>query len=160
MVTTTNFIGDTLYVASALPATNDAAGFEALTWVKVEGIQQLPQLGVTHANNDVPDLQTGFTTGIKGAGTGVESQITCREVVSDTGQANLRTLGDDAQGEGSVKIGTGTGANQALQNPDVVEYAQGYFHSFQKNQGNDTNHRGFTVTFHQNALGVTGVEPV
>lgn len=50
---TDNFIGETIYVAAVAPATNDAAGFEALTWVQAKGAQSLPQFGVSHNMIDV-----------------------------------------------------------------------------------------------------------
>lgn len=158
---TGSHIGKTIYVATAAPATNDKAGFEALTWVKVEGAQVLPQLGVSHANIDVPDLQTGFTSGLKGAGSGNDSTMSFRNVASDTGQGNLRTAAD-AGGDGgivSLKIGKGSGTDEALETGDPVQYAHGYAHSFVEIQGDTTSHEGFSVNFKQNAVGVVDVEP-
>lgn len=159
---TGSHIGKTIYVATAAPATNDAAGFEALTWVKVNGVQTLPQLGTSHANIDVPDLQTGFTTGLKGAASGNDSTATFRDVASDTGQANVLTLaiaGGDG-GVGSIKIVKGSGADEAPATGDPVEYAQGYFHSYMKIQGDTTTHEGFSVNFKQNADTIEATEPV
>lgn len=160
MAATRNNIGKSIYMSSSLPATNDSTGFEALTWTQINGVQQLPQLGVDHANIDVPDLLTGFTTGIKGATSGVVSQMTFRKVASDTGQANLRTASDDSQGLIAIKIGTGSGTAGALVTGDAVQYAQGYAFGYQENQGNETTHEGFTVSFHQNALTIDATEPV
>lgn len=158
---TGSHIGKTIYVASALPATNDAAGFAALTWVKVNGVQVLPQLGVSHANIDVPDLQTGFTKGLKGAGSGNDSTMTFRDVASDTGQGNLRTAADAGGDEGimSIKIVKGSGAGEAPVAGDPVQYAQGYVHSFVEIQGDTTTHEGFSVNFKQNGLTVDATEP-
>lgn len=161
-MTTGSHIGKTLYVAEALPATNDAAGFEALTWVKAEGVQVLPQLGVSHANIDVPDLQTGFTAGVKGAGTGNDSTCSFRDVAADAGQEDIRGLADagGTAGAGSIKIVKGSGASQAPVAGDPVQYAQGYFHSFVEIQGDTTTHEGFQVNFKQNDLTVNATEPV
>lgn len=158
---TGSHIGKTIYIAEAIPATNDAAGFAALTWVKVNGVQTLPQLGVSHANIDVPDLQTGFTAGIKGAGSGNDSTMTFRDVPSDTGQADIRGLADagGTLGAGSIKIVKGSGVAQAPVAGDPVQYAQGYFHSFIEIQGDDSSHEGFSVNFKQNALTVDATEP-
>lgn len=156
---TRNHIGKTLYVADALPATNDDTGFEALDWGKVEGLQQLPQLGVTHEGIDVPDLESGFTRTLKGAGSGVASQIQCRRVEDDPGQETLRAQADDGQGLLSIKIVTGTGPNNAPAAGDRVQYAQGFAHSFQEIQGNVQNHEGFEVTFQQNDLTIVAEEP-
>lgn len=156
---TSNHIGKTLYVADALPATNDAAGFEALTWEKVNGLQQAPQLGVTHAGIEVPDLESGFTANLKGAGQGVTSQIQCRKVADDAGQGTLETQANDGQGLLSIKIVKGSGADNAPAAGDPVQYAQGFVHSFQEIQGNVTNHEGFEVTFQQNDFTVKDEEP-
>ena len=161
-MTTGSHIGKTIYVAPALPATNDAAGFEALTWTKVNGVQTLPQLGVSHANIDVPDLQTGFTGGIKGAGSGNDSTVSFRDVDADAGQTSVRTLADagGTGGAASIKIVKGSGTDQAPVAADPVQYAQGYLHSFIEIQGDDTSHEGFSANFKQNALTVDATEPV
>lgn len=161
---TRNSIGKTIYVAQSLPATNDAAGFEALTWVQAKGVQTLPQLGVTNAAIEVPDLATGFTAANKGAASGVESQMSFRKIDADAGQIDIKEQSDDSQGSLSVKIVTGSGADSG-DGPipvtgDPVQYAQGFVHSYQENQGDTTTHEGFTVSFRQNALTVDATEPV
>lgn len=158
---TGSHIGKTIYVAEALPATNNKAGFEALTWVKANGVQTLPQLGVSHNNIDVPDLQTGFTKGIKGAGSGNDSTITFRMVEDDAGQADVRGLANagGTLGAGSIKIVKGSGTAQAPATGDPVQYAQGYFHSYIEIQGDDTSHEGFSVNFKQNDFTVDDVNP-
>lgn len=158
---TGSHIGKTIYVAEALPATNNKAGFEALTWVKVNGVQTLPQLGVSHNNIDVPDLQTGFTKGIKGAGAGNDSTITFRMVAADAGQADIRGLANagGTAGAGSIKIVKGSGPMQAPATGDPVQYAQGYFHSYLEIQGDDSSHEGFSVNFKQNDFTVDDVNP-
>jgi len=149
-------IGKTIYISDAVPAINNSAGFQALTWTKVEGVQVLPQLGTTSANIDSPDLQTGFTSGVKGAQTGNESSMTFRSVPGDAGQALLRQLADAAgdAGCGSIRIVKGTGTDQAPQTGDDEEFAQGYFNAYLKNQGDTNTHEGFTTGFKQNALSV------
>jgi len=110
-MTTGSHIGKRLFVAQALPATNNAAGFEALTWVEVKGWQVLPQLGVSHAAIDVPDGASGFTQGLKGAGTGNDSTMTVRKIAADAGQADVRELADvgGQDASGSIKIVKATG---------------------------------------------------
>jgi hypothetical protein len=154
-------IGKTLYVAKALPATNDAAGFEALTWVQANGWQVLPQLGISHANIDVPDGLTGFTTGLKGAGSGNDSTMTFRAVPDDAGQEDIREAAD-AGGDGgvmSIKIAKGGGTDNAVEAGDPVQYAQGYVHSFVEIQGDTTTHEGFSVNFKQNGVTIDDEEP-
>jgi hypothetical protein len=161
---TRSHIGKTLWVAMAAPATNDASGFAALTWVKVNGVQVLPQVGITHANIDVPDLETGFTRGVKGAGTGNDSVATFRLVAGDTGQTNVRNLANagsvSAQaGVGSIRITRGTGTGGAPTAGNEVQYVTGYFHSYVENQGDDSSHEGFSVNFKQNGATVDATFP-
>lgn len=154
-----NDIGATIYVATALPATNDASGFEALTWVKVNGVQSIGELGIAHEGIDVPDLQTGFTSQVKGAASGLDATLVFRTVASDTGQDNLKTAAESDAGTASIKIGYGTGTSQALQTGDAVTYVQGIAHSYRRRERSITSHAGFSVVFRNNALPVEATEP-
>lgn len=154
-----NHIGSSIYISTTLPATNDAAGFEALTWTEVNGLVQLPQLGFTHSMIDIPDLKTGKDSAVKGAGRGVDTQMMFREVASDTGQTSLKTQGDDEDGVLAIKIGEGSGTGAALTTGDPVQYAQGIVHSYLPNQGNSTSYEGFSVSFRQNEVTVVATEP-
>jgi hypothetical protein len=160
---TRNHLGKTLYVAQAVPATNDDTGFEALTWVQVKGPQVLPQLGVSHADIEVPDVATGFTQVIKGAASGVESTMSFRNVDSDDGQEDIMEQAVNAQGLVSIKIVTGSGTDSgdgpAPTAGDPVQYAQGVVKNYQEIQGDTTTHEGFSVTFRQNDFTVNAVEP-
>ncbi|PHR93489.1 MAG: hypothetical protein COA78_32830 [Blastopirellula sp.] len=157
--TTDTHIGQFLYIATALPATNNTAGFDTLTWVLVGGLQTLPQLGVSHSITDIEDLTSGFTSGAKGAAKGVDTSMTFREVASDTGQDNLKTVAESQGGLLSVKIVTGSGTDNAPVTGDPVEYAQGIAHSYQPNQGSLSSNEGFTASFRQNDFTVKGTEP-
>lgn len=153
-------IGKTFYIAAGVPATNDAAGFNALTWVKVNGYMPGgPQFGITHGNIGVRDQQTGFVVGLKGTGEGQESQINFYKVAADAGQIDLQELAADGRGLCSVKVGLGSGTNQALETGDPIAFAQGYLKSFVETPVSDDNEDGFSVTFHQNAVAVYTTEP-
>jgi hypothetical protein len=161
---TRNHIGKTLYVAQAVPATNNAAGFEALTWVRAKGVQVLPQLGITHSDIDVDDVGTGFTKGGKGAARGIESTMTFRMITGDAGQEDIREQAEDSQGYMSVKIVTGSGPDDADGVPtvvtgDPVQYAMGICKNYQETQGDTTTHEGFTAAFRQNGKTVNATEP-
>jgi len=158
---TRNNIGKSIYYSTTLPATNDKAGFEALTWVELEFPETLPQFGVTNNNIDIPDLKSGFTKGTKGAASGVDSQGSFRIDGSAlaTGQAAFKTLCDGPSGACAIKIGTGSGAAQVLVSGDPVEYAAGYVHSYQENQATDSSYEGAVYNFKQNDLTVKDEEP-
>lgn len=154
-------IGRSVYFSAGLPATNDEAGFEALTFTKVEHAVSAPQFGVTHNNIDAPDLESGFTVGLKGAGSGTDSQMSFRIVggALATGQAALKALADAVGGgEVSLMIGRGTGSGGALTTGDKVVFCQGYVHSYQKNPITVDSYEGFTVNFKANAAPVYGTK--
>lgn len=156
---TRSHIGKTIYVAAALPATNTAAGFDALTWVKVNGLQSVGSLGVSHAAIDVPDLETGFNGRLKGAASGNDVDAAFRAIDGDAGQASVETLATGPSGECSIKIVRGSGASNAPVLGDPVEYAQGYLHSYVDIEKSDSTHEGFTVKFQQNAHTVKATHP-
>jgi hypothetical protein len=152
-----------MFVAQALPATNDAAGFEALTWVQVKGIQTLPVLGVSHSNIDVEDLATGFTSGVKGAGAGRDTTFTYRKIAADAGQVDVAEQAADENGLGSIMILTGSGVDSGdgpiAVTGDPVEYAQGYFHTLEPNQATVSSFEGFTCNFKQNKPTIAAAHP-
>lgn len=157
-MSTTN-IGKTLYVAEALPATNTAGAFAGLTWVKVNGVQSIGGIGISHSGIDVPDLQTGFTTQMKGAGAGTDSSMTFRNIAADAGQIDVKGLAEDSTGLGSIKIVTGSGTNEAPVQGDPVIYAQGIFHSYLPNEDSTTSYDGWSATFRNNAPAVSATQP-
>lgn len=154
-----NHNGYSLFASAAHPATNNAAGFEALTWTEVLGHQQLPQLGFTHNMIDVPDLKDGIVIGEKGAGQGVDTSVMCREITTDSGQILIRAAAEDDQGVISYKIARGTGTANAVETGDTVWYAYGIAHSLRDNQGTTSSYEGFEASFRQNAKTVTDTEP-
>jgi hypothetical protein len=161
-MTTKNNIGKTIYISAALPGVNTAVGttgFNSLTFTQIGGVQSLPQLGVTGANIDVPDLATGFTSGVKGAMSGNESTMTFRMLTSDAGQALVESTANSAEGKCSLKIVRGSGVSGAPVLGDPVQYAQGYLNGFLETQGDTTTHEGFTVTFKQNNFTVDTTQP-
>lgn len=160
-MSTRNQIGKSIFFSSTLPATNDKAGFEALTWVELEYPQTLPQFGISHSNIDVEDLKTGFTKGVKGSASGVDSQGSCRIVDSElaTNQATFAALCKAAGGDVALKVVTGSGTAGAAATGDPVVYAQGYVHSYQENQATVSAYEGFVYSFKQNEPEITDVHP-
>lgn len=151
-----------IFVTAGVPATNDAAGFEALTWTRVAHPVTGPSFGLTHANIDVPNLETGFTLGAKGAGSGIDSTMSFADVATDTGQALIKTLADGggASGYGSIKIARIATPGAAVATGAAVDYATGYFHSYTENPADTTSYEGFSVNFKQNAAKIADTEPV
>ena len=159
-MSTNSHLGKSVFFSTELPATNDAAGFEALTWVPVPGFQGGAQFGYENADIDIPDLQTGINQRIKGLGTGAQSTLSFRNVPSDTtGRAGIKSLADGPGTVGSIKIVRGTGTSGAPVTGDPVQYAQGYYKSFMLMEASGTTHEGFTVAFQQNLPHVDATQP-
>ncbi|MEM7778199.1 MAG: hypothetical protein AAF732_21655 [Pseudomonadota bacterium] len=159
---TKNDIGKRIYVAAAVPATNDAAGFEALTWVWARYHVTLPQLAMTHNEIEIPDMEEGFNQTVKGAASGVPTTMDFRIDDGDRanpGQVVVKTQAIDEDGILSVKIVDGSGVNGAPATGDLVQYAQGITHSFQLNQGTTDSYEGFQATFKPNQRPVDATEP-
>jgi hypothetical protein len=147
-----------IFVSTGLPATNNEAGFEALTWVRVAHPVVGPQFGITHANIDIPNLETGWTKGAKGAGSGQDSSMTFATVVGDAGQTAIKGLSQAGGpgGNGSIKVVriASAGADPATGAP--VVFAQGYFHSYIETAADTTSYEGFTINFKQNDATIEG----
>jgi hypothetical protein len=157
-MTTRTHIGKQIWVATALPATNDDSGFEALSWVRVNGFTGGLQLGFESENVEIPDIGSGITLGAKGMRTGADSEMSFRRVDNDTGQGNLKTAADGSSSAGSVKV-ISAAADSTASPGDRVQYAQGYFHSFMEMEIEEDGYEGFTVNFKQNRPTVEAVEP-
>ena len=151
-------LGKQIFAAAGIPATNDDTGFEALTWVRVNGFVGGFQLGFEANNIDIPDLAEGITLGAKGMRSGNDSTASFRNVASDTGQTNVKGYANDTSSAHSVKV-VSANAGVAAEAGDAVQYAQGYFHSFLENEIAEGDYEGFSVNFKQNAAAVNGTEP-
>ena len=138
-----------LSVAAALPATHDAAGFGALSFTDAEGLITPPTFGTTHSVSHVADLKKGQEIPFKGAAKGKESTATFFKVDSDAGQALLKTQADDSDGKVSIKLVKLSTPGGSPASGDEIRYAKGVLHSYEENEPNASNERGFTVSFSQ-----------
>lgn len=155
---TRTHLGKQVWIATGVPATNDAAGFEALTWVRVNGFVGGLQLGFSANNIDIPDMGSAITLGAKGMRSGNDSTINFRNVASDTGQTNIRTYANDSTSAHSIKV-ISAAIDAVAETGDPVQYAQGYFHSFTENEISEDGYEGFSVNFKQNAPTINATEP-
>lgn len=164
---TKSHIGKSVYYAVGAPATNDAAGFEALTWIKIPGYLGGLQFGMTHDNIDIPDLEQGESKTARGMASYPDSTGTWRYrdgAMLTAQQAFLAVVETPGSPVHSVKVVRGTGAvmpdgGRTPVEGDQVEYAQGYWHSPMDMEQTGTTHEGFSVTFKQNERQVKATEP-
>lgn len=147
----TSDITTKLYIATGIPATFDKTGYEALTWVQVKGIVSVGAIGVTDNIIDVPDLETGFTKGVKGARVGTVIPIAMREIKSDAGQAALEAA-CIAFTEYSFKVLEPTASGE-------VEYISGLPHDWSRNERSTTAYAGFTANIRSNYPSVVVAAP-
>lgn len=115
MTTIPNYIGATVAVVAALPATYNAAGYAALSWTAVVGqIVSWGEIGDQTADISVTTL-AGRTLHTNGASDGGEVPFTYVFSASDTGQTLLRTQNN-----------TNTGVSVRVTDPDgTVQYFSG-----------------------------------
>ena len=83
--------GSTLAISAAAPASEDAAGYNALTWTNIGEITELGELGATSnliTHNPVSDK---ITRKLKGARNFGAMNLSMARDTSDAGQTLLRT---------------------------------------------------------------------
>lgn len=80
-----------LFVAAATPATFDAAGYAALTWVKVGQVTDIPPYGPTRAVVTTTPLDSGDDEKYGGTRNNGSSSVTANYVSDDAGQIILRS---------------------------------------------------------------------
>jgi hypothetical protein len=146
-----------VWVAAGAPATFDKAGYEALTWVKVFHPITAPTPGIETSMIDIPNLETGFTKGVKGASMGRVSSMAHafpEGSSTDAGQDDLKDYAAESYtDEISVKLVLPNSTNK-------VAYMTGLAFGYLENEGTTESYRGFTCSFRQNYPGVTTTPPV
>lgn len=135
-----NDIGTTIEAVLALPATFDATGFAALTFVKINGLVSIGEMGDDHASIPVPDLETGRSKTMKGELTGTTSPLVFREIKNDAGQSLAKTI-TASRDECSFKI--------TEPNGDVY-YLAGVAMSYKRSERSVSSYAGFSFQITNN----------
>lgn len=139
-----NHIGTKLAIATGRPATQDAAGYAALTWVEApDGIVSIGAVGDTNETITVPDVTTGRNMTLKGAKTGdVVNVALSRKRVASTGaltasQLAFKAAAQAAGGEYSYRVTeAGTGG--------MIQYFTGAVMNWKENERTTSSYAGFT----------------
>jgi len=144
MTTVPSFIGTTVAVVAALPATYNAAGFAALTWTGTVGLLvQWGSMGDTSSDIPVTTL-AGRTLHTNGALDGGEIGFTYVFALADAGQVILR-----------AQSGTNTGVSARVTDPNgVVSYVSGVIASVVDAERVDGNYNGQSGVFRVNTATV------
>lgn len=142
-------IASTLSIATGEPATQNKAGYEALTFVEVGSVATIGPYGDTHADiTPPPDLKTGRQLHFTGAKDGGEVPVT------------LHTEDYANAGQDAVRAANGVRANYSIKvtDPDGnVDYFFGRIVSYRTIEKSATSYEGCEFTIRVNSA-VTTVE--
>jgi hypothetical protein len=94
-MTSSTAAGSTLAISAASPATEDAAGYAALTFTEIGQIEKIGSVGATFAKVEFKPLK-GATQKHKGSVDYGSLQPSLAHDAGDAGQTLLRTAADDA----------------------------------------------------------------
>lgn len=143
----TTHIGTKIAIATGRPATNDQAGFEALTWVEMtEGLVSIGAIGDTSETVTVPDMTTGRNMTLKGSVTGdtvniaVSRQRATATGALDAAQAAIKAAAKAGCGEYSLRI---VEPDCGAQN-GITQYVCGQIGNWKETERSTTSYAGFT----------------
>ncbi len=117
--------GGTLLISAVLPATQDQAGYDALTFTEVGGTSDLPAIGGT--SNTVPFdiLSDDYTSNAKGQRKYGEGTFNYATVGTDAGQI-IMVAAEQSKNSYAFKI---------LYNDGAIDYVNGLIMGTPKNNG-------------------------
>ena len=110
-------VGTCVSVSASLPATFDAAGYDALTYTQVGELEAIGEINVRHAAVTFQNMCSGKTSTLKGAEEPVAITIDVALDRDDAGQTIMATARKSLTSKVSVKV--------AEANGDIV-----FFHGF------------------------------
>ena len=128
-------IGTTISVSAAQPATQDSAGYAALTYTEVTGVASIPEIGPASAIVSQADLKDGIVRKAHGEIDNGGGTLQMREVAADTGQGLLKTA-QSGQTTISCKVTRANGK---------IEYFQAIVASYRKSEAGTGNFAGISV---------------
>ncbi len=105
-----SFIGSTLSVSAAKPATEDASGYGALTWTEVGKVVSIGELGDEAEDIAFDVLKTGRKNHVNGVKDIGDVPVTIEYDVSDAGQVII-TAGNNGNTTHSFRITDTDGEN-------------------------------------------------
>ncbi len=115
--------GTTLSVCASLPATYDAAGYNALAWTLVTDVSDIPEFGPSTSVNTFKPIDNRITQKSTGSIDYGSAAFGFAHVVGDAGQGILNTA-----------MGNNTGISFKVTRPDgKKDYFTGIVSSFTRN---------------------------
>lgn len=107
--------GTCVSISAATPATQNAAGFTALTWTLLGELETLGEINISNQSVSFANLCSGKTTIIKGVEEGIETDIGVAMDRKDAGQALMSTARKSLTAKMSMKIVESSGDTIYLQ---------------------------------------------
>jgi hypothetical protein len=127
-----SFIGETTYLASGTPATEDETGYEAMSMDELGSVISRGELGDTHEDQSATLIKTGRTDHDNGA--------------KDGGVVAFEIDGEDFNDAGLalVEAGNGTSTNYSFKvaGPNQVRYFYGVIRNLKVKQGDASTKAG------------------
>lgn len=135
----TSYVGSTLSVSAALPATYDSTGYAALTWTEVVGIVDVGEVG--DQQNDITiDTLVGRVEHVNGSADLGEIAISYTFITADGGQVILR-----------AGAGSNTGHSFKVEDADGdIAYFSGIVANVRDRARTSTEYKGQTCTIRGN----------
>ena len=107
-------IGTTVEVSATLPASDDQAGYELLTWTEVEGVLSMGGFGPTHEILNQTYLKDGIVRKAHGSKNLGDPDLMYSPAEAGAGQGILKTA-LDSQATISIKVSRPSGRVQYCQ---------------------------------------------
>ena len=96
--------GTTFSVSATLPATYDSSGYSALTFVTVEGVESIPEIGSMRNTSSFSDLGSGSLIKRRGTEDPGDFSFDIADDPSDAGQILLKAAYDATLGSAAERI--------------------------------------------------------
>ena len=110
---TTHVVGGTcLSVSAGIPATNDAAGYTALTWTQIGELSTIGDIVTKHATSTFINMCTNKSSVIKGVEDLINVMITVACDRGDAGQTLMTTARQSINGVYAFKVAESNGSFQ------------------------------------------------
>lgn len=140
----TTSLGTILSISAGVPATQDAAGYAALTYTVVGEVTSVGEYGANFQEVTHTPLNTGVTQKFKGAKDNGSAQLSIGRDPDDAGQALLRTAAASRNAKYAFRVQIGDAAVGGTQ------YFQARVMSYTTNVNDANSVTGATAT-----LGIT-----
>lgn len=141
-------LGMTLKIATGKPATEDQAGYGALTWVEWGGVVSIAERGDTVEDISEPTLKDGRVEHFGGLKDGGQLSVPFKFIEGDAGQAIVIPNG-------------GSNTTYSFQEVDIDGEAHFYYGrlgSVMRRESATNSNKGYIATVNVNSGRITGTE--